>query len=277
MAKAPAQVPPRCHLLPVSRSPPKWGALGALSAPTRPQLYTAPAPEDPSPSPRLRGAEQHRTPHVPPKGNPPGGRGVTGGRGHLCSGFCPTPAPGAEERPQELPSALGTPPLRSRVSKGNAAYAMSDACPSRPHQLRHPPPAPRHHRGARCRREPGSLAARRAPGTWLSAVTCAAEPLPAGQSTPRHGPRGWRRTRGASAAPLLPPPSQGRALTPGRARRGWRAANRRLQPPTDPGSRDRLFAPASPLGRGRLGRCRCHRGCGCTRRSQGSFPTKTVL
>lgn len=39
--------------------------------------------------------------------------------------LCPTPAPGVEKRMEELPSSSSS--FRSLVSKGNAAYAMSDA------------------------------------------------------------------------------------------------------------------------------------------------------
>lgn len=65
--------------------------------------------------------EQHLVPIMTPKGEPLGWRTCIRRKGCLC----PSPAPGVEKRMEELPSSSSS--FRSLVSKGNAAYAMSDA------------------------------------------------------------------------------------------------------------------------------------------------------
>lgn len=120
---------------------------GPLRAPSTFSHHSFPSkPEDLSPYWAAQGSvglEQHLTPNVTPKGSPLGGEHAAGRKGHLCTGFCPTPAHGVEKRMEELPSSTSS--FCTLVSKGNAAYAMSDACPSRPHELLDLVAAPSHH------------------------------------------------------------------------------------------------------------------------------------
>lgn len=97
----------------------------------------------------------------------------------------------------------------SLVSKGNAAYAMTDACPSRPHQLRDPPAASNPNPGGtmppRCRVPP-----KRGEAEQQTPVRS----LPTGRG--QLSASGCSNPARVSAEPgtqaASPPPSQGRDL-----------------------------------------------------------------
>lgn len=97
----------------------------------------------------------------------------------------------------------------SLVSKGNAAYAMTDACPSRPHQLRDPPAASNPNPGGtmppRCRVPP-----KRGDAEQQTPV----HSLPTGRG--QLSASGCSNPARVSAEPgtqaASPPPSQGRDL-----------------------------------------------------------------
>lgn len=162
-AQAPAQVPPRCHhlLLPSQPSPTPAGIGGfesPLCIPSPPDSHSSfpSSPEEPSPCQAAQGSvglEQHLT----PEGSPSGGEPAAGSGGDISApAFAPLQLTGRRRGWRNFPPAHHHHPC-SLVSKGNAAYAMSDACPSRPRELLDPPAAPSHHRArGRCLRDLGS-------------------------------------------------------------------------------------------------------------------------